>query len=436
MELHIIQSLKGDCILLESKDGKLILVDGGMGPSMKEYGRDAIHEIANGRKLEAAYVSHIDQDHIAGVLQLLKDELAWRAFDFQSTSGANAKMPDFPKPPEIKTIWHNAFRDQVSKNRGAIENLLAAAAPAFLATGVPEIARTGLEMQAIALSIPEALEVSKLASSDLLDIPVNKIPGAQGPTKLLMRRDGQQPFKVGAMSLSILGPGPKELRDLRKGWDEWLRKNHESVARLRSKIKDNIDIIGAAEAGDDVFALRDWNGIEDYKGVTTPNIASLMFFVEEAGKRIILTGDSQQDFILEGLDSLGHLAGGFCHVDVLKVQHHGSENNVDRDFCRKVSADHYVFCGNGEHGNPEPEVVEMIYESRLGAEAKNRALAPQAAGKPFKFWFSTTSKMQRENSDERENFEEIEALVETLKARSGGKLQAVFNDKSFMTLKV
>jgi hypothetical protein len=32
---------------------------------------------------------------------------------------------------------------------------------------------------------------------------------------------------------------------------------------------------------------------------------------------------------------------------ILKVQHHGSENNMDDALAERVSADHYVFCGNG-----------------------------------------------------------------------------------------
>ena len=40
------------------------------------------------------------------------------------------------------------------------------------------------------------------------------------------------------------------------------------------------------------------------------------------------------------------------HVDLLKVPHHGSANNLDEDFFERITADHYVFSGNGEHGNP------------------------------------------------------------------------------------
>ena len=114
------------------------------------------------------------------------------------------------------------------------------------------------------------------------------------------------------------------------------------------------------------FDLRDWNGIPDHKGVTAPNVASLMFMVEEDGKTLLLTGDGQQDFILQGLQRTGYLGDDGIHVDVLKVQHHGSENNMDADFARQVSADHYVFCGNGSHGNPEESVIRRHLQFTAG----------------------------------------------------------------------
>jgi hypothetical protein len=49
------------------------------------------------------------------------------------------------------------------------------------------------------------------------------------------------------------------------------------------------------------------------------------------------------------------------------MPHHGSSRNVELDFFKQVTADHYVFSGNGEHGNPERETVEMLLEARPAA---------------------------------------------------------------------
>jgi hypothetical protein len=49
---------------------------------------------------------------------------------------------------------------------------------------------------------------------------------------------------------------------------------------------------------------------------------------------------------------------------VVKVPHHGSSNNLDNDFFERVIAKHYVFSGDGEHGNPERESLEMLFAAR------------------------------------------------------------------------
>jgi hypothetical protein len=46
------------------------------------------------------------------------------------------------------------------------------------------------------------------------------------------------------------------------------------------------------------------------------------------------------------------------------VPHHGSANNMEAIFFERVTADHYVFSGDGEHGNPERETLEMLLEAR------------------------------------------------------------------------
>ncbi|MBV1686352.1 MBL fold metallo-hydrolase [Novosphingobium sp. G106] len=433
MKIEIFQSSKGDCLLLEANDGARILCDGGMHDSMRGVVRKELAKLRTRNiKIDYVYVSHIDQDHISGVLALLEDELEWRLYDHHKAKGTPKPKPKVPRPPEIGGIWHNAFRDQVGQNADKVEELLAASAATLLATGDAELRGLGIVYQEIALSIPEALKVSRLASADLLKIPTNQLPGAQGPAKLLMMRRDQQSIPVGSMILTIVGPGTKELEALKKGWNTWLESTdgHAGLARVRREIKEKLDGVS-----DLTTVGSRWNGIAPYKGVTAPNIASLMFMVEENGKRLLLTGDSQQDFILAGLEQTGFLEGGSIHLDVLKVQHHASEYNLDENFAKHVSADHYIFCGNGENGNPELSVIDLIYQSRLG-KAAQRTLNPAAEGRKFKFWFSTTSSAQEPGSDEQKTYAAVEAHIAQLVQQSNGTLSAAFNPGASITLKV
>ncbi|MEO7572385.1 MAG: hypothetical protein ABIX10_08100, partial [Acidimicrobiales bacterium] len=93
----------------------------------------------------------------------------------------------------------------------------------------------------------------------------------------------------------------------------------------------------------------------------------------------LLTGDANEEELLEGLDAAGRLDAGPAWINVLKVQHHGSEHNLSKVFAEQVLADHYVFCGDGASGNPDPSVVKTIIETR-------RDLDPR----PFKLWFNSS----------------------------------------------
>ncbi len=436
MKLDIFQSDKGDCILLESKDRKLILCDGGMSRSLSAHVAPTLGKLRSGnKKIDFAYVSHIDQDHISGVLRLLQDELDWRVFEHQKGQGnKRVKPPKAPRPPEIGGIWHNSFGSQLDGHLKPIEDLLAAAVPALLATRVDKLQDAAEELYDIATSIPEAIKVSRLASPEILGIPLNEPPGLPNAGKLMMVRSGQSSFKVGSLKLTIVGPTKKELTELNKGWRKWLSENEDTVEAIDEQLKKKISKFGTAAVGEPI-SLRDWNGIPDFKGVTAPNIASLMFMVEEDNKTLLLTGDSQQDIIIDGLETTGFLDAGGLHLNVLKVPHHGSENNTDIRSAALISADHYVFCGNGEHENPDLGVVEILIKSRLDSDPRRHAKAPQAAGRPFKFWFSSSSDLGPVNAKGEDHMREVEKIVAAAVRRSRGRMKAVFNKGDFLTLK-
>ena len=212
-----------------------ILCDGGRTASMRGHVRGELAKLRKAKsKLDVVYVSHVDNDHITGVLALLEDELQWRIHEHRKKNGINTAPPKVPRPPEIATLWHNAFRDQIKDvDPDDIESLLAAAVPTLNGTGVKDLEMAATELGDLATAVTEALKVSHLLSADLLNIPVNKLPGQAGEPKLLMLRPGQAAFNLGTLKLTIVGPGTKELGDLNKGWNNWLRENEETVKNIR-----------------------------------------------------------------------------------------------------------------------------------------------------------------------------------------------------------
>jgi hypothetical protein len=106
-------------------------------------------------------------------------------------------------------------------------------------------------------------------------------------------------------------------------------------------------------------------------------------------------------------------------LDVLKVQHHGSEHNLDEAFCRAVTADNYIFCGNGEHGNPDLRVLQAIADSRFGEDSQRSP--NEEVNNPFKFWFNSHSKVSS-RTDAKEHMKDVEHLVKKLSKASKGQM--------------
>lgn len=110
---------------------------------------------------------------------------------------------------------------------------------------------------------------------------------------------------------------------------------------------------------------RNQQALASFTDDSIPNLSSIVALAEADGRRVLLTGDARGDKVLAGLEMTGLLApGGTLSLDLLKVPHHGSDRNLATIFFQRLPARHYVFSGDGEHGNPERATLEMLLEAR------------------------------------------------------------------------
>lgn len=426
MKIEVFQAGKGDCLLLTADGGTRVLVDGGM---RADYRKHVAPTLARLRKedlaLDLVYVSHVDRDHISGVLQLMDDLVAWRVFDYQRGAGnSDYPEPKSARPPEIRDLWHNAFHELVSANEGEIEKTLAARA-SLLATADDQEARFfAVEQRDLATSIAEGIELSRRASPQQLGIRLNH----QFKGKLALVREGAKPIQLGGLTITVIGPFPRDLRKLREEWNEWLREGKQQHERLRERMERDAGRLAANDFDRLRRAITLVSGeLGDRGKVTTPNLASLMLLVEENGRSVLLTGDGHSEDVLTGLEKAGRLdAEDRLHVDVLKIQHHGSENNLTPAFAKQITADRYLFCANGEHGNPDPRIVQAIIDSRLAPKSL-QSTNPNATGR-FKLQFNSSADVTE--GDEREHMREIEKLVAKAAAASSGRMSGTFLKRS------
>ena len=324
--LEALDARHGDALLLHygsAANPQLIVIDGGPPGVYRKALKPRLEALRTARTpggrlpIRMLVISHIDDDHIAGVLQMLRelDEL---------------RADERPQPYDILTLWHNSF-DDILGNETDVLTAAFSRAIAAAAGGRPVPAGIPLSRSAALLlaSVKQGREVRAHAAA--LALEVNE--GFRGLIGLPEGGRGRTIRPGGGLSLVVLGPDTRRVAELRERWDKEIRKM--GVARQ------------AAFVDTSVF-----------------NLSSLIVLAKVGRRKMLLTGDARGDDILAALQRARLMKGGRCHLDVLKLPHHGSDRNVDTEFFRRVTADHYVVSGNGDHGNPELATFQMLSEGR------------------------------------------------------------------------
>lgn len=429
MKIRLFQSAHGDCLLLEGIDGTRVLSDGGIKGSFREHVLPRL--ASDGLDIDLLCVSHIDQDHIGGVLAYLENMVDWRVFHHKNDP---ALRPDEAELPGINEIWHNAFFDTKTKNRGAIERFLALSGEALSGHRQAELRVLGSWYRELAQSVGEGIEVSRRISAEQLDIPLNSLWGG----KFVTRPMNPELIELGSLTIDILGPTKQEIKELRKFWDNWLKTRRDQILRLRKRMErdesrlaetDATFLFESTETLAEEFGLSD---LGDRNKVTEPNLASIMLHVEDSdGKTCLLTGDGHMKDVEAGLEHaqiMGKDEG--LHVNCLKIAHHGSEHNSKLEHYRRITADHYIFCGNGHSHNPDLRVVDAVIDSRIGAAS--RRSENDEVGRSFKLWFNTDP--DDDGNSHADHMVDVQDKVIQRAAASGGKMKFDFQPGSVRTI--
>jgi hypothetical protein len=378
MKLKVFFASDGDCLLLTSGDGRHALIDGGRSGTFQKETWPVLQELARKKQaIDLLVVSHIDADHITGIIWLMERVAEWELFDHQRGPGRNRRIdkPAHPRPPKIERFWHNAWRELLSDLAGPIEAYLGQAAEGLQLSSpdrvrLPRAALDAIEaVEDLAESIPQGARLLELVENDT-PIDRNKDFGGR-----LVRRPAKA-TTVGTTKLTVIGPSTSDLERLRECWRKWLTKTSPEDSPVDSgALAQAEQVVGSLVQAATIIEKTNPND------VTPPNRASITLLAEEAGRTCLLTGDAGEPELLRGLKAAGKLKGGKpFRCNVVKVQHHGATANLSIDFAKAVLGDHYVFCADGNHHNPEPSVIKTIVAGR-------RAVDP---GTPYTFWFNCT----------------------------------------------
>lgn len=355
--LDVRRARKGDCLLVHygSKNQPgLVMIDGGprgvYGPHLKP----RIKQIREARgladnkplRVDLLMVSHVDDDHIQGILELTKELL-------------EAKRERKPQPVQVLSFWHNSFDEIIDHTPDELTASVKSQFGTASTSGAGELSDDGQsevetyfagsdpdvapdeeeEVVSSTLKVLSSIEQGFQLRQDAEALEFPRNPEFDG--KLIIAEKGKDPIDIGKeLTFTVAGPMKSEVEVLRKKHNAWLKK-------LKKEGKTPPQALAA------------------YVDKSVPNLSSLVLLAKTGDKTMLFTGDARGDKILKGLELVGLMEqGGKIEVDLLKVPHHGSSNNLDDDFFERITAKHYVFSGNGEHGNPEREALEMLFKAR------------------------------------------------------------------------
>ncbi len=318
--LHVVQARYGDCLILEygtSEAPRYILIDGGPRGVYDDDLRPILKRIADkGGGLEFVILSHVDDDHIVGVLDLLAEIRQQR----DSSS---------PETITIGEIWHNTFSQTLGVDvESRFNAFMGAAAPLRGAMRTSDRMMRG---------VAKGDELTRAAGA--LGIPINR---QFDPSYLVSLGLTNEPVRRGNLSIWIVAPNQTNLQSLKEEWLEWLEQQEGRV------------LLRAMEEAERAATRAD---------SSVPNLSSVMFLAVADGKSVLLTGDGRADHLLDGLAQAELLdSNGRLHVDVLKLPHHGSYNNISKEFLQAVTADRYVVSASGRYSHPSRQTLEWIAE--------------------------------------------------------------------------
>lgn len=336
--LEALEAAHGDSLLMHygtPQEPKTIIIDGGPPGNFAKRLQPRLEELRSARVGESPLpipyliLSHIDDDHVAGVLSL-------------TTELIRAKEDGDPRIVSIQQMWHNSFDDLVKPVAAAPAAIAASIQLASIGAPLPgKFKKMSEEAQLVLATVPQGRQLRNDAAK--LGIKVNN-GFANG---LVVAPAGKAKSKdIGSgLTLTVAGPRQEQLDALQNDWAKQLAK-----LKKAGKLK-------PAELSEAVAA--------EFVDKSVYNLSSIVVLAECGGKTMLLTGDARGDFTIEALEESGlKKKGKPLKVDILKMPHHGSWRNIADSFFKDIVADHYVISANGKYDNPDLPTVKSLLKVR------------------------------------------------------------------------
>lgn len=336
----------GDAFLI-SAAGSNLLIDAGYARTFDDYiSQDLLDLSRRGERLDLVVASHIDADHISGLIRFL------------SVNGSSTT----PQLVPIGHVWHNSLRSLSARKWTEINPSDHDILNALRQRGHRHPA-TGLGADAAEIS---ARQGSSLAS--LINKGGYKWNFGDGTRSITFDRSTMLHLSEG--TVRVIGPRQERLDGLFKWWKRRLRQMGYAGS------------VGAGEVIDDAFELMCEHAPETKTSEAVPlsaggrkllneiyaidtsitNGSSIAAIVELGGTRVLMLADAWAEDMVYALRML-QSQGCSMMFDAIKVSHHGSLRNSSPELLELIDAPVYMVSSDGTgHGHPDFEVLAAIVD--------------------------------------------------------------------------
>lgn len=346
LRIRIYPAGNGDAFLL-SAAGSNVLVDGGYAQTFDENIHPDLLEIASrGEYLDLVIASHIDADHISGLMRFL-------AVNEKSTES---------KVVGVGEVWHNSLRSLTATNDAAIRPTDQLILDAINRRGHP--AHVGIVSNG-----PKEISARQGSSlASLIHRGGYRWNDHEGATSIAVERTPV--FQLAGGNIRVIGPTQQRLDGLLKWWKGRLRQmGYNGPTGAGDEIDDAFELIcehaGESAASRPVpVSARERKNLEDVydPDVSITNGSSIATIIELGGARVLMLADAWAEDVVPALRAL-QSNGHSMLFDAIKISHHGSLRNTSPDLLRLIDAPRYIVSSNGNaHGHPDIEVLAAIVD--------------------------------------------------------------------------
>jgi glyoxylase-like metal-dependent hydrolase (beta-lactamase superfamily II) len=309
--LEVLPARYGDCILLAygSNPIRRILVDGGAPGVYRRTLKPRLIQLPDEeREFELLVVTHVDYDHIRGIIELAQDEaLPFKARDVWFNGYRHLPQPP---GPEVLAGKHGELLTDIILKNGHNWN------------------HHGFDGKAVV--IPESGKPPRIEFDE-------------------------------GLTITLMGPTIPMLADLREDWEKSCEDIDISPQALEeARAEGRFALLGEDETGEekarpDIEQLLREGFREDH---SSANGSSIALLVEYGDYSVLLAGDAHPSTLV---DSIKHLGETKLKLDLCKLPHHGSRGSISAELIKHLECEHYIFSSNGDQfQHPHPEAVARV----------------------------------------------------------------------------